>query len=203
MQAFLEHTNTSTLKQKINPRYYDFFDELNSLTRLRKIIQADVDKFIIIKPDLTLAEIKAKFPAYFHDLIKAFLPQNARILPPRRSWNHEIKLLPKKELPYHKTRFMLLIKLIYIRKWLNENFEKGFIQQSKARCAALFLLAKKPEKRIRICHDYRKLNSVTIKNWYLLPLIRETLDQIFRAKYYTKLEIIAAFNKIRIAKGYE
>jgi hypothetical protein len=73
MQALLGHTNTSTLKQKINPKYYDFFDELNSLTRLRKIIQADVDKFITIKPDLTSAEIKAKLSAYFHDLTKAFL----------------------------------------------------------------------------------------------------------------------------------
>jgi hypothetical protein len=36
-----------------------------------------------------------------------------------------------------------------------------------------------------------------------LPLIRETLNQIFCAKYYTKLNIIAAFNKIRIAKGHE
>jgi hypothetical protein len=92
---------------------------------------------------------------------------------------------------------------MYIRKWLNENFEKGFIQQSKAKCAAPFLLAKKPEKGIRICHNYRGLNNVTIKNRYLLPLIRETLDQISRAKYYTKLNIIATFNKIRITKGHE
>jgi hypothetical protein len=50
-----------------------FFDESNFLTRLRKIIQANVNKFIIIKPDLILAEIEANLPAYFHDLIKAFL----------------------------------------------------------------------------------------------------------------------------------
>jgi hypothetical protein len=73
MQALLEHTNTSTLKQKINLKYYDFFDELNSPTRLRKITQANSDKFITIKPDLISAEIKAKLPAYLHDLTKAFL----------------------------------------------------------------------------------------------------------------------------------
>jgi hypothetical protein len=74
MQAFLEYTNTLTLKQRINPKYYNFFNELNSLIRLRKIIQANVNKFITIKPDLILAEIKAKLSAYFHDLTKAFLP---------------------------------------------------------------------------------------------------------------------------------
>jgi hypothetical protein len=90
--------------------------------------QANVDKFITVKPDLILAEIKAKLPAYLHDLIKAFLPQNARIFPPKRPWNHKIELLPEKKPPYHKTKLILPTKLIYIRKWLNENFEKGFIR---------------------------------------------------------------------------
>jgi transposase InsO family protein len=36
-----------------------------------------------------------------------------------------------------------------------------------------------------------------------LPLIRETLDALCDAKIYTKLDIIAAFNKLRIAEGYE
>jgi hypothetical protein len=84
MQALLGHTNTTTLKQRMDPKYYDFFNELNCPTHLRKIIQANADKFIIVKPDLTLAEIKAKLPAYFHDLTKAFLLQNARILPFKR-----------------------------------------------------------------------------------------------------------------------
>jgi hypothetical protein len=154
MQAFLGHTNTSILKQKINPKYYNFLDELNSLIRLRKITQANVNKFITIKPDLTLAEIKAKLSAYFHDLTKAFLPQDARILPLKRPWNHKIELLPEKKPLYHKTRPISPTKLMCIRKWLNENFEKKFIRQFKARCAAFLLLAKKPEKGIRIYHDY-------------------------------------------------
>jgi hypothetical protein len=128
MQAFFGYIDTSTLKQRINPRYYDFFDELNFLIRLRKIIQANVDKFIIIKPDLISAEIKAKLPAYFHDLIKAFLLQDARIFPFKRPWDYKIELLLGKEPPYYKTRSISSIKLIYIRKWLNKNLEKGFIR---------------------------------------------------------------------------
>jgi hypothetical protein len=74
MQALLGHTDTLTLKQRMNPKYYDFFDELNCPTHLRKITQADVDKFMTIKLDFTPTEIKAKLPAYFHDFTKAFLP---------------------------------------------------------------------------------------------------------------------------------
>jgi hypothetical protein len=116
IQALLGHTDTSTLKQKMNPRYHDFINELNSPIRLRKIIQTDVNKFITVKSDLILAEIKAKLSAYLHDLTKAFLPQDARTLPFRRPWDHKIELLPEKEPLYHKTRFILPTKLMYIRK---------------------------------------------------------------------------------------
>ena len=44
---------------------------------------------------------------------------------------------------------------------------------------------------------------MTIKNRYPLPLIRETLDALCGAKFYTKLDVIAAFNRIRIAEGHE
>jgi hypothetical protein len=116
MQALLGHTDTSTLKQRMNPKYHDFLDELNCPTRLRKITQADVNKFITIKPDIISAEIKAKLPAYLHDLTKAFLLQDARTLPPKRPWNHKIELLPEKKPPYHKTRPISPIELMYIRK---------------------------------------------------------------------------------------
>jgi hypothetical protein len=40
-------------------------------------------------------------------------------------------------------------------------------------------------------------------NCYPVTLIRETLDQLPHAKVFTKLDIIAAFNKLRIKEGYE
>jgi hypothetical protein len=94
-------------------------------------------------------------------------------------------------------------ELKVIRKWLDDNLAKGFIRESKARCAAPLLLAAKPGGGVRICHDYRGLNNVTIKNRYPLPLIRETLDALCHAKFYTKLDVIAAFNNLRIAEGHE
>jgi hypothetical protein len=51
--------------------------------------------------------------------------------------------------------------------------------------------------------DYRALNIITIKNHYLLPLIQETLACFSRAKFYTKLDVIIAFNRICIAEKQE
>jgi hypothetical protein len=51
--------------------------------------------------------------------------------------------------------------------------------------------------------DYRALNIIIIKNYYPLPLIQETLVYFSRTKFYTKLDIIIVFNRIRIAEKQE
>ena len=49
--------------------------------------------------------------------------------------------------------------------------------------------------------DYQGLNNITRKNRYPLPLIKKTLSNISKVKYFIKLNITAAFYKFRIAKG--
>ena len=65
------------------------------------------------------------------------------------------------------------------------------------------LFIKKPGGSLRFCVDYRSLNAVTVKNRYPLPLILETLNRLNRAKIFTKLDIISAFNRLRIREGDE
>jgi len=72
--------------------------------------------------------------------------------------------------------------------------DKGFIRKSTLLAAVPLLLATKPSGSMRIYYDYQGLNIVTIKNRYLLPLIREILNTLYSAKYFTKLDVIAAFN---------
>ena len=65
------------------------------------------------------------------------------------------------------------------------------------------LFIKKSGGSLRFYVDYRSLNAVTIKNRYPLPLILETLNRLSRAKIFTKLDIISAFNRLRIREGDE
>jgi len=51
--------------------------------------------------------------------------------------------------------------------------------------------------------DYRALNAITIKDRYPIPLIKETLDRLVKARFYTKLDIVATFNNLRIREGDE
>ncbi len=51
---------------------------------------------------------------------------------------------------------------------------------------------------MHICINYRDFNTLTIKNCNILLLIRKILQQLYKIKYYNKLNIIAIFNKIQI-----
>jgi hypothetical protein len=81
--------------------------------------------------------------------------------------------------------------------------EKGFIRVSSSLASALVLFAKKLGGGLRLCIDYRALNAITRKDRYPLLLIRETLNNLSKAKWFTKLDVIAAFYKIRVAEGDE
>jgi hypothetical protein len=47
--------------------------------------------------------------------------------------------------------------------------------------------------------DYYKLNALTKKNHYPLPLINKTLARLNQAKVFTKLDIYQVFHRIRIS----
>ena len=79
-----------------------------------------------------------------------------------------------------------------------ENLQKGYFFSSYSPFASPVLCVRKPNGDLRICVDYRKLNSITRKDAYLIPRIDELLARPHKAKIFTKLDIRAAFNKIRM-----
>ena len=94
-------------------------------------------------------------------------------------------------------------ELKVLQKYLNDHLFKSFIQASFSSAAASVLFVHKSEEGLRFCVNYWGLNAITVKNRYPLPLIKETLNCLCNAVIYTKLDIIAAFNHLRIAEEEE
>jgi hypothetical protein len=92
-------------------------------------------------------------------------------------------------------------KLLVLQKTLTDLFDKGFICVSSSPAVAPVLFVCKPGGGLRFCVDYQGLNRVIKKDRYLLPLIYKTLRNISKARWFTKLNVIAAFYKIRIIEG--
>jgi hypothetical protein len=79
----------------------------------------------------------------------------------------------------------------------------GTHEGNKGFLTAPILFAKKKDSSLRLCVDYRGLNKITRKNRYPLPLIGDLLDRLKEAKVFTKLDLRAGYNNIRIAEGHE
>ncbi len=94
-------------------------------------------------------------------------------------------------------------ELAALREFLEENLKKGFIRESKSLASAPILFAPKKDSSLRLCVDYRGLNTIIIKNRYPLPLITEIMDRVTRAQYFSKIDLKDAYYRLRIKAGNE
>jgi len=71
--------------------------------------------------------------------------------------------------------------------------------------ASLVFFIKNKDGSLCLIQDYQKLNMMTVKNAYPLPLIPNILNMVSKAKakYVTKLDIWRGYNNIRIKEGDE
>ena len=73
---------------------------------------------------------------------------------------------------------MALVELQELKVQIREFLGKGFINPSTSPWCASVLFAKKKDKTLRLCIDYKQLNKVTIENRYPLPRIDDLFDQL-------------------------
>jgi hypothetical protein len=110
------------------------------------------------------------------EFAKLFIDPNQ--LPPSRVYDHYIPLLPGvvpmnsrpyRYSPFHKDE---------IERQVNVLLEVGLITPSVSPFASLVLLVKKKDGSWRFCVGYMKLNDMTVKNIFHMPLVEEILDEL-------------------------
>jgi hypothetical protein len=84
---------------------------------------------------------------------------------------------------------------------INDGLSNGTIHQTTSPWAAPVIFAGKKDGNLRPCFDYRKLNAVTIKSRYPLPLTMELVDSLLEANVFTKLDLQNAYGNLRVAEG--
>ena len=141
------------------------------------------NKFIKEKPSYICEKPMKKVLKEYYSQINIFLKQNADILPDHRDENHKIELLESKQAFFVQNYKLLLEQEIdAMKKYINEHFRKSFIKPSLSAAAALILLVRKLESGLKFYVDYRALNTIIIKNRYLIPLINEILNKLLNIR---------------------
>ena len=181
----------------------------------------DEDEIVIIPSSLLLEDLysnKISFvsieekqipnldllPEEYHEYVSVFNQESSNSLPPHRpGFDCEIELIPGARLYKGPIYPMNPLQTEEADKYIEENLIKGFIRPSKSPAAYPVLFQKKKDGSLRFCVDYRKLNEVTIKDSYPLPLYILFFEQVRGSIYFTKLDLKAAYNLVRIRKGDE
>ena len=120
-------------------------------------------------------------------------------VPPDRGHPHRIVLEPNHKPPNLPTYRMSPLELDELRRQLKDLHEHEFIRPSSSPYGAPVLFVSKKEGTMRMCSDYRGLNSLTRRDAYPLPRIDELLDRLTGAKVFTKLDLRSDFWQIPIA----
>lgn len=142
-------------------------------------------------------------PPHYHKFRDIFSKESFDELPARKPWDHAIELKPGSEPQSCKLYPLSPNEQAELDKFLKEHMESGRIRPSKSPMASPFFFIKKKDGSLRPVQDYRKLNSMTIKNSYPLPLIADIINKLSGAKYFTKLDVRWGYNNVRIREGDE
>lgn len=87
-----------------------------------------------------------------------------------------------------------------LHEQLDELIKQGVVEKSESPWCSPLVLLKKKDGSYRMCHDARKLNSLTVKDSYPLPNIQATLDMLRGASYISSIDLKSAFFQVPLAE---
>ena len=76
-----------------------------------------------------------------------------------------------------------------VSQLLDEMLQQGVIEPSTSPWASPVILVHKSDGTLRFCVDYRKLNSITIKDSYPLPRVDDLMDSLSDACWFSTLDL--------------
>ena len=113
--------------------------------------------------------------------------------------NHKIALMeganPVNQRPY---RYAVYQKN-EINKMVQKLLKAGTVQSSSSQYASPVALVKKKDNTRRLCVDYRKLNGMTIKDRFPIPLIEDLMDELGGSCVYSKIDPLQG-DEVKIAQ---
>jgi len=117
-------------------------------------------------------------------------------LTPSKLLPHKISINPGQQPIKQKAYRLSKVQSDILKKELTKLIDKKLIELSKSPWASPVVIVPKKGGKWRVCVDYRKLNDVTIKDSYGLPVIDEIFDSLQGAQWFTTLDLFSGYHQI-------
>jgi hypothetical protein len=86
-----------------------------------------------------------------------------------------------------------------IKQIIDKLLTVGFIKLvEEATCLSLIMVVPKKNGKLKICVDFKKLNTTTRNNLYRLPFTNEVINIIVACEVYTFLDEFLGYHQISI-----
>lgn len=113
---------------------------------------------------------------------------------------HHIKL--SDETPFkHRARPIHPQDVDAVRKHLQDLLAAGIIRESESPFASPIVVVRKKDNSVRLCIDFRKLNSQTIKDAYALPNLEEVFSVLTGSKWFSVLDLKSGYYQIEMEEA--
>jgi hypothetical protein len=125
-------------------------------------------------------------------------------LPPHRPGiDIDLELIEGKTPPFGPIYSLSQAEEEVLRKYLKSAMDAGLIKKSTSSAGSPVIFVKKSDGSLRLCVDYRALNSVLKTDRTALPIIKDMLQRTKGSCYFSKIDLKSAFYLVRIAEGKE
>lgn len=146
-------------------------------------------------------EIRKIVPPKYHSFLDVFSSVEVNRLPDHRPYDINIDIEEGKTPPFGPIYSLTMDKRTALSKYIKEHLAKGFIRRSTSSASSPILFIKRKTGDLRLCVDYRGLNSITKKNRYPLPLTHDLIDRVAGCSKFTVINLKNTFNLIRVKDG--
>lgn len=111
-----------------------------------------------------------------------------------------IRLTDDKPFSYRPYR-LSLSEQEEVRKIIEDLLANDIITESTSDYSSPILLVKKKNGELRMCIDYRKLNSLTVKDNHPLPRIDDQIDRLRGGVYFTSLDLKSGYYQVEVEES--
>ena len=121
--------------------------------------------------------------------------------PPERAVEFDIPLLPDSDIPFARGQRLSFVQIEALKGMIRELLQGGLIRPSKSPFSAPLLMVTKPDGSWRLVVDYRKLNSLTIKDKYPLPNPQALFNQMQGSTVFSVLDLQWGYHQVLVKES--
>lgn len=89
----------------------------------------------------------------------------------------------------------------YVQEQVDKKLADGIIEPSDSEWSSPIVVAKRPDGSLRMCQDFRRLNSVTKKNNHPIPAVESILAKLRRAKVISTIDLSQAYHQVELEEN--